>query len=168
MSEKTKNKNSNPGKESNDAPEPIVKPEPTEEKIYYFVSDSPTLAELKPDGSIWYKFAPFFTIDPKKGEVQKGLLAVKDPVIYAYLKSSTAYGSEFIEVPYPPLRLSGGGVSIVTGAGLGRTPRSDNDLKLARELGELEARWMDGESIKSDAPSHIVARIGSLKQSLNF
>lgn len=137
-------------------------------KVAYFVSDYPELSQLDAKGKILFKFSPFFTLDPNKGQVRKGLLTVKSKKLYDWLTSSPANGGEWKEVAYPPLTIRGG-VSIVTGAGMGRTPENEErDLKLARELGELEARYMDGEAFIKDTPPQIITRIGTLKQTLKF
>ena len=162
-----------PAVESAQLPDTLPAPSKNElEAVKFFVSDSPQLKHIRVingKAKIWFAFSPFFTLDPKKGQVVKGLLTVKDPQIYEFLKTSPAYGSEWKEVAHPPLVLSGGGTSIVTGAGLGNEPKDDNAMRLARELGELEARWVNPDgSMKAEAPARIADRIGALKQSLQF
>ena len=79
------------------------------------------------------------------------------------------YGQMFVEVPYPPLRLSGGNTSIVTGAGNARIPESDEQVKLARELGGLEARWKtESGGLSPETPVHVSQRIDQLRKALNF
>lgn len=142
-----------------------------------FVSDyrgySPQDNEKEP---VICVFSPFKVTHPVKGEIDAGHYLCKDEVTYNRLKQHPDYGKGFKEVRKLPSRTQSSGSvisGVVTGGQDEAKPLSDEERLLLRELGHLEAKFLDEDgkikrNVKKEAGDKAMNRIKDIRKQFNI